>query len=72
MHLIPTDETRRQYEAGEIDKATYEAHRNTNTAPAENLCQIPRCHRQAYRIDRGVVVCAVCWQKAANRRRRGW
>jgi hypothetical protein len=41
-------------------------------APTENQCQTPGCHRQAYRIDRGVVVCAVCWQKRANKRRRGW
>jgi hypothetical protein len=71
-HILIQDEARRQFDAGEIDQATYEALRGTRPAPAENLCQIPGCTRQAYRVDRGVIKCAVCFQKAENRRRRGW
>lgn len=71
MHIL-IDEPRRQFETGEIDRTTYETERATRPEPAENLCETPGCHRQAYRIDRGVVVCAVCWQTRANKRRRGW
>jgi len=71
-HLI-VDELRRQFEAGEISCEYYEAMRRTEaTAPAENKCATPGCTRQAYRIDRGKTVCAVCFQKAETQRRRGW
>lgn len=68
-HLI-YDELRRQYDAGEITREYYETMRDTRPAPPERLCECAGCTRQAYRIDRGVVKCAVCFQKAENQRRR--
>ena len=71
MHLIkPTDELRRQYEAGEIDREYYEAMRRTQVEPPEKVCEV--CKRQPALVkERGKVVCAICALVARNRR-RGW
>jgi hypothetical protein len=71
MHLLPVDELRRQFDAGEIDQTTYIAMRGTRPEPAERLCDIPGCHRTADRMDRGKALCSVCCQKAKNQRTRG-
>lgn len=72
MHLLPQDELRRQFESGEIDREYYEAMRGTRTEPADRLCETPGCKRQAYRMDCGKALCAVCILKATTARRRGW
>lgn len=73
MHLLPADELRRQYDNGEITRDYYEAMRDAKQPDvAENLCSTPHCTRQAYRIDRGKAVCAVCFLRLQNARRRGW
>jgi hypothetical protein len=70
-HLLPVDELRRQFEAGEIDRAYYEAMRGTRPEPAERVCDTPRCTRTADRMDRGKALCSVCCTKAETARRRG-
>ncbi len=70
MHILPTDELRRQFEAGEIDREYYEAMRRTQVEPAERVCEVCK-KRPALVIQRGRTLCAVCGLVARNRR-RGW
>lgn len=69
MHILPMNELRRQYEAGEITREYYEAMRATQIEPADALCQTPRCTRQALIVQRGHNLCAVCAQVERNKRR---
>jgi hypothetical protein len=71
MHIIPVDELRRQFEAGEITREAYETMRSTKPEPAARLCDVCQ-KRPAHCMDRGCAVCGVCGLIAANRRRRGW
>lgn len=71
MHILPVDELRRQFDAGEITREYYETMRATQPQPAERLCDTPGCHRTADRMDRGKALCSVCCQKAKNLRARG-
>jgi hypothetical protein len=70
MHILPVDELRRQFEAGEISKEYYEAMRGTQPEPAERLCDTPGCRRTADRMDRGLALCSVCCLIAVGKRRR--
>lgn len=70
-HLLPADELRRQFEAGEITREYYEAMRGTQAAPAERLCGV--CGRRpAHVIERGQAMCGVCGLRARTARKRGW
>ena len=68
MHILPVDELYRQLLAGEIDRHYYETARDTQPAPAERLCQTPRCTRQAHVIQRERALCAVCAMVERSRR----
>ena len=69
-HLLqPTDELRRQFEAGEISREFYEAWRATLPEPAGRLCETPRCTRPAHVIQRGRALCAVCGLVERSKRR---
>jgi hypothetical protein len=68
-HLLPVDELRRQFDAGEIDRDYYEAMRSTQPEPGPKKCSTPGCTREAHSIQRGRPVCAVCGIKARNARR---
>ena len=69
MHMLPVDELRRQFEAGEIDRQYYETMRATQPAPAILLCQAERCTRQAHVIQRERTLCAVCALRERSARR---
>jgi hypothetical protein len=71
MHLLPTDELRRQYEAGEITREYYEAMRKTEPDWRDEVCQTPRCTRLAFVVLDGVALCSVCALARRAKRRLG-